>query len=138
MKALRRSYSLPFQIVLSSAQVISQAITPGPVFPVNGPAGFHHLSASRRPSKITTVVINKPMTKVPIAPEIMAAAAGPVVTAVSAISRLPPLLKLKRIHLCRPDSGSWAQRGGSAYLDNKAVDLRCCLSSRIEERPRRT
>src|SRR3970282_1730788 len=57
---------------------MSQTITPAPVLPVRGPAGFHQFSAFFRPAETSARVVASPITKTTTAAARIAAAAGPL------------------------------------------------------------
>src|SRR3990172_9199160 len=67
---------------------MSQTITPTPVLPVRGPAGFHQFSAFFRSAETSARFVASPMTKTPTAAARIAAAAGPL--GFSAIIFVPP------------------------------------------------
>src|SRR3989304_6027534 len=68
---------------------MSQTITPTPVLPVRGPAGFHQFSALFRPAETSARVSSSPITNTPTAAARIAAAAGPLGFGFSAIIFFP-------------------------------------------------
>src|SRR3970040_1651436 len=68
---------------------MSQTITPTPVLPVRGAAGFHQFSALFRPAETSARVVSSPITNTPTAAARIAAAAGPLGFGFSAIIFFP-------------------------------------------------
>src|SRR3972149_6597995 len=68
---------------------MSQTITPTPVLPVRGQAGFHQFSALFRPAETSARVVSSPIPNPPTAAARIAAAAGPLGFGYSAIIFFP-------------------------------------------------